>query len=266
MKRVLIFLAIVLVLPAIAMAQGGVKKRRPLPYEYGTVVMDNYSEKAGMAPVVFEHWVHRSMFTCRLCHVDIGFAMKAGETAVKAADNMKGYYCGSCHNGKMERDGKKVFASCREKPLPDELPTCTRCHSEGRAVKRDFDFDRLTKGLPKGRLGNGVDWDKAEEKGLIRLTDYIEGVSIKRGALKVEGGLSLEARTEGMPDIIFSHKKHAVWDGCELCHPDIFVSVKKGSVKYSMQEMFEGKYCGVCHGKVAFPLLDCQRCHEKPVQ
>jgi c(7)-type cytochrome triheme protein len=48
--------------------------------------------------------------------------------------------------------------------------------------------------------------------------------------------------------------------------PEIFVGVKKGATKYSMVEIFEGKYCGVCHVNVAFPLIDCQRCHTKPVQ
>jgi hypothetical protein len=33
-----------------------------------------------------------------------------------------------------------------------------------------------------------------------------------------------------------------------------------------MVEIYSGKYCGVCHGTVAFPLLDCQRCYIKPVQ
>jgi c(7)-type cytochrome triheme protein len=28
-----------------------------------------------------------------------------------------------------------------------------------------------------------------------------------------------------------------------------------------MQEIFDGKYCGACHGKVAFTNTDCQLCH-----
>jgi c(7)-type cytochrome triheme protein len=68
-----------------------------------------------------------------------------------------------------------------------------------------------------------------------------------------------------MPDIIFSHKKHTVWNGCELCHPDIFMGVKKGNSKYSMVDISEGKSCGACHVNVAFPITDCQRCHSKPV-
>jgi len=78
----------------------GVKKKRPKLDEYGNVVMNNFSEKEKMAPVVFKHWLHRSKYTCRLCHVDIGFAMQAGATGVTEADNKIGMYCGSCHNGK----------------------------------------------------------------------------------------------------------------------------------------------------------------------
>ena len=28
-----------------------------------------------------------------------------------------------------------------------------------------------------------------------------------------------------------------------------------------MTNIIEGQFCGVCHGKVAFPLTDCARCH-----
>ena len=76
----------------------------------------------------------------------------------------------------------------------------------------------------------------------------------------------LGAKFEGMPDIIFSHRKHTVWNGCELCHPEIFIGIKKGITKYSMVGIFDGKYCGVCHRCVAFPLLDCQRRHTQEVQ
>ncbi len=44
------------------------------PDEYGRVIIKQSSApRAGFAPVVFDHWVHRSKFTCRLCHTDIGF-------------------------------------------------------------------------------------------------------------------------------------------------------------------------------------------------
>jgi c(7)-type cytochrome triheme protein len=266
MKKALFVLVLVLVCAGLAFAQTGGKKKRPLPYEFGRVVINNYSEKAGLAPVVFDHWLHRAKFTCRLCHVDIGFGMKIGTTGIKASDNMKGYYCGSCHNGKMASAGRKVFEACSTSPSPEDRARCVRCHSMGKNVTPEYDFAKFTGHLPKGRFGNGIDWEKAEEQGLIKPVDFLEGVSIRRQSLTVQKDFALGSKLEGMPDIIFSHKKHTVWNGCELCHPEIFVGVKKGLTKYSMVDIFEGKYCGVCHLSVAFPMIDCQRCHSKPVQ
>jgi c(7)-type cytochrome triheme protein len=266
MKRVFIMLLLLVVFTGLTAAATGTKKKRPLPEDYGKIIINNYSDKAELPAVVFDHWLHRSNFTCRLCHVDIGFAMKAGATGIRAADNMKGYYCGTCHNGKMVFDNKKVFESCSRRLSDEDNRPCNRCHSLGMHVKRDFEFAKFTEKFPKERFGNGIDWEKAEDEGLIRLVDSIEGVSIKRKPLAIQKDFDLSAKVKGMPEIVFSHKKHTVWSGCELCHPEIFVGVKKGTTKYSMVEIFDGKYCGVCHGTVAFPLLDCQRCHTKPVQ
>ncbi len=266
MNRLLFGVILVILFAAMVSAQGGVKKKRPLPDEYGRVVINNHSEKAGLAPVVFNHWLHRAKFTCRVCHVDIGFAMKAGGTDIKAADNMKGFYCGTCHNGKKIIDNVQMFEACSKSYSTGEKTTCMRCHSLGKNVTPKYDFAEITKNLPKGRFGNGIDWEKAEEENLIKPVDYIEGVSIKRKSLTVQKDFALSPKLEGMPEIIFSHKKHTLWNGCELCHPEIFVGVKKGTTKYTMVEIFGGKYCGVCHVSVAFPLTDCQRCHTKPVQ
>jgi len=264
-KKMLFAMAALLVLFGQAPSQTGVKKRRPLPYEYGRVIINNYSEKAELAPVVFEHWVHRSKYTCRVCHVDVGFAMKAGATDITAADNSRGYYCGACHNGKTVVEGRIVFQACSKKGTSEESKRCQRCHSYGLKVASDYDFFHFSEPLPKERFGNGLDWEKAEELGLIKPASFLEGVSGKKSSLALQKDFALNAKVEGMPDIIFSHKKHTVWNGCELCHPEIFVGVKKGNTRYSMVDISEGKSCGVCHTTVAFPLTDCQRCHSKPV-
>lgn len=247
-------------------ADGPVKKRRPPPQEFGRVVIRNRSEKAGLAPVVFEHWLHRARFTCRLCHVDVGFAMKAGATDIRAADNARGQYCGACHNDRVKSEGKRVFEACRSSGEPASVAGCVRCHSLGRDAKHTHDFATFTRGLPRGRFGNGIDWEEAERLQLIKPEDFLEDVSIRRKPLTAQKDFALSPRLQGMPDIIFSHAKHTVWNGCELCHPEIFVGVRRGATKYSMVEVFEGRYCGACHVTVAFPLLDCQRCHSKPVQ
>jgi c(7)-type cytochrome triheme protein len=136
----------------------------------------------------------------------------------------------------------------------------------GKRIVRKYEFKEFVKGWPRERLGNGVDWEKAEKEGKITPVDFLEGVSIKRDKLVVQKDFELGAKTAGMPNIIFSHQKHTIWNGCELCHPEIFIGIKKGITKYSMVELYEGKYCGVCHNNVAFPLLDCQRCHTDKVQ
>jgi c(7)-type cytochrome triheme protein len=267
MRKIAVIFLFIGVAAGAAFAQVGVKKKRIPPYEYGLAVIDNHSSKTGIAPVEFDHWNHRSRFTCRLCHVDIGFAMKIGGSQIKAADNVRGYFCGACHNGKMEFDGKKLFAACASDFSKDDVRgRCERCHVKGKNAKKEDAFYKLADRLPRERFGNGVNWEKAEEEGLIKPINFIEGISLRQNTMSMQKELSLGSKVEGIPDIIFSHKKHTVWNGCEVCHPDLFVGTKKGLTKYTMPENFEGKFCGACHGTVAFPLLDCQRCHVKTVQ
>ena len=66
MKKTFFLAGLFVLIIGIAFAQTGVKKRRPLPFEYGRVVIDNYSKRYRLAPVVFDHWLHRAKFTCRL--------------------------------------------------------------------------------------------------------------------------------------------------------------------------------------------------------
>ncbi len=267
MRKIAVLILLGLIVPVLVTAQSGRKKRRPLPHAYGQVSIRALLEYPKMPVVQFDHWLHRAKFTCRLCHVDIGFAMKANDTGMLVGDIMRGFYCGSCHNGKMAHEGRKVFLSCTESYTEKDMEErCLRCHSVGQNVKREYDFYAFIADLPKERFGNGIDWEQAEAKGKIKPLDYVEGVSFKRNAMEIPKDLDLQAKVEGMADIIFSHKKHTVWNGCEGCHPEIFAGVEKGKTKYSMMENFEGKFCGQCHLNVAFPMLDCQRCHVKPVR
>ena len=69
--------------------------------EYGDVVMNNYSDAAGMRPVVFPHWFHRVRFRCKVCHADLGFQFKAGGNQIDMLKIIDGQFCGSCHNGQL---------------------------------------------------------------------------------------------------------------------------------------------------------------------
>jgi c(7)-type cytochrome triheme protein len=246
-------------LPIVASAQV------PSHESYGTVILDNYSKEAGVVPVVFDHWLHRAKFTCKLCHVDIGFTMKAEATEIRAVDNINGYYCGSCHDGRRVIEDKKIFAACAVKYTEEEGKRCARCHSVGRTGQRKYNFKTFTAKLPR-LFGDLIDWETAEKQGKIKPTDFLEGISYKRAPLKPQEDFSMEVKSWSWPDVIFSHKKHIVWNGCEVCHPLIYQSSKKGTVRYSMVEIMEGESCGVCHVSVAFSVWLCSKCHKKTVQ
>ena len=69
--------------------------------EYGDIVINNYSEEAGMRPVVFPHWFHRIRFRCKVCHADLGFKFGAGANKIDMLKIIDGQYCGACHNGEV---------------------------------------------------------------------------------------------------------------------------------------------------------------------
>ncbi len=73
----------------------------PAHAEYGDVVINNYSDAAGMRPVVFPHWFHRVRFRCKVCHADLGFKFQAGGNQIDMVKIIDGQYCGACHNGEI---------------------------------------------------------------------------------------------------------------------------------------------------------------------
>jgi c(7)-type cytochrome triheme protein len=73
----------------------------PAHSEYGDVVLNQNSDKAGVRPVVFPHWFHRIRFRCKVCHSELGFKMRAGSNLVMMNDIINGKFCGMCHNGQI---------------------------------------------------------------------------------------------------------------------------------------------------------------------
>ena len=69
--------------------------------EYGDVVINNHSDKAGMRPVIFPHWFHRMRFRCKVCHADLEFKFKAGGNDINMVKIIDGQFCGACHNGEV---------------------------------------------------------------------------------------------------------------------------------------------------------------------
>lgn len=114
-------------------------------------------------------------------------------------------------------------------------------------------------GMPPLGAGNRVNWVSSLEGGKIRPRwDRDDGT-----ANAVVMDLNIVREVKGsMPDVVYPHKQHTEWLDCSNCHPAIFIP-QKGANQISMASIMLGQKCGVCHGKVAFPVSECRLCHSK---
>ena len=86
-------------------------------------------------------------------------------------------------------------------------------------------------------------------------------------ALAVPSGKVLEFNNSPMGLVKFDgkvHKEQGV--KCKECHnKEMFPKMKQGTVHITMEEIYAGRLCGVCHnGQRAFDAKsNCNRCHIK---
>ena len=219
-------------------------------WKYGNVVMHTKTRKAGVAPVVFAHWSHRARYTCRVCHQELGFSMRAGDSGITRSQYLAGKYCGACHNG-------SIAFSAADGPKPH----CKKCHLEDtRELERQF--ARFAADLPLAPFGNGIDWSTALADGKIQPTNVIDP---SRANLTLPDKLKQPLKlgtTAPRSDVAFSHQDHFFELDCSSCHPDIFNIKKKSTADFTMDSNVFGNFCGSCHMLVAFPMNDCRRCHK----
>lgn len=109
--------------------------------------------------------------------------------------------------------------------------------------------------LPKDDL-DLVDWMAAFRSGVIKPRTAIGGNS--RNPPAVFGFDFYLPGPDPSFNAFFPHSTHTEWLDCKSCHPAIFPI--RGT-PITMDDIFEGKYCGACHGVVAFELDSCTRCH-----
>lgn len=217
----------------------------PLPpaSEFGNLLIDRTSEANGQKPVGFYHWTHRMKYSCRVCHYELDMAMETNATGITEEANRRGEYCGACH------DGEIAFGHTEE--------NCGKCHSGDIEGPKDR-FKKLKK-LPKAPYGNKIDWVEARNKGMI--SPVLSILDPHYRPMPFVDSLELEAAWTLIPPAHFRHGEHLKWLDCANCHPDIFKIKKKATQHFLMKHILEGKFCGACHLKVAFPLNNCKRCH-----
>lgn len=74
--------------------------------------------------------------------------------------------------------------------------------------------------------------------------------------------LNNTSKAAGMNPVIFPHWIHRLNYSCRACHESLGFKLKVGTSGITMNKIFAGEYCAVCHnGKVAFATTQCQLCH-----
>ncbi len=113
--------------------------------------------------------------------------------------------------------------------------------------------------LPKSNAGNRIDWVQAI--GGKKINPRWDRLDPKAEPVVMDLNIIREVKGS-MPDVVYPHKQHTEWLDCSNCYPAIFVP-QKGANQISMAAILLGQKCGVCHGKVAFPVSECRNCHSK---
>jgi c(7)-type cytochrome triheme protein len=110
--------------------------------------------------------------------------------------------------------------------------------------------------LPRDTAGNLVNWVRALDSGAIAPRSTL----LADAPVRLREDSIVIARYGSMPAVRFPHRQHTLWLDCSNCHEALFKS-QRGANRYRMSAILNGEQCGVCHGAVAFPLTECNRCH-----
>ncbi len=110
--------------------------------------------------------------------------------------------------------------------------------------------------LPRDTAGNLVNWVQALDTGAIAPRSTL----LESTPVRTRDDSFIIARFGSMPAVRFPHRQHTLWLDCSNCHDALF-KAQAGANRYSMSAILNGEQCGVCHGAVAFPLTECNRCH-----
>jgi c(7)-type cytochrome triheme protein len=105
-----------------------------------------------------------------------------------------------------------------------------------------------------------VDWVAAVDLGVIRPIESLDATA--KTLEPMDFNIIFPVKGD-LPDVVYPHYGHTLWLDCKNCHPGIFV-MRAGANRVTMDDIVQGKFCGRCHGTVAFSLADCKRCHSRP--
>lgn len=74
--------------------------------------------------------------------------------------------------------------------------------------------------------------------------------------------LDRNSTREGMRAVVFPHWFHRIRFRCKVCHTELGFKMRAGANLVRMNDIIEGKFCGMCHnGQIAWSPDRCDLCH-----
>lgn len=87
-------------------------------------------------------------------------------------------------------------------------------------------------------------------------------VSLPAGAEYADVVLNRLSEKSGMRPVVFPHWFHRIRFRCKVCHSELGFKMRAGSNVVQMNDIINGKFCGMCHnGQVAWTADRCDLCH-----
>lgn len=183
----------------------------------------------------------------------VGVNVQAAQAPIKDVKSAKGKVSGANTFNRLLKKDKQRNAPPPEDGIHDSA-------NDGTHVLQPplIAYD----GLPTTEFGNYVDWVKALDNGLLKPRYDRFDPTVEPLVMDLDIVREVKA---SMPDVVFPHKPHTKWLHCSNCHPKIFIPQRNANV-INMSAILLGQKCGVCHGKVSFPITtkSCTKCHSKP--
>lgn len=139
--------------------------------------------------------------------------------------------------------------------LPTQAPATG--NEERPAIESVTTWEQAQEMLPKDDIDE-VDWVAALRDGTIRpRTAIAMNSQIDPRSVMFNWDFYFPGPDPSF-DAYFPHSSHTEWLTCKSCHPVLF---RYRELEVTMDRIFEGDFCGACHGSVAFDLENCARCH-----
>ena len=74
--------------------------------------------------------------------------------------------------------------------------------------------------------------------------------------------LDRNSTKQGVRAVVFPHWFHRIRYRCKVCHFELGFKMRAGANLVQMNDIIEGKFCGMCHnGQIAWAPDRCDLCH-----